>query len=228
MSTARFLLALACFCTSAGVCAASESATELELGLARKPDLYLRLDVTTHVLQVMVRGMELDRMEVGSVRLITERAPGDPTDERPDLPAVWHIASAPELPWRKVVAPPTLVPFQEGLPAPTPAPTATPSSELPAQYDVQLDGGWTLHLGPDPPVSLWQRWWRRLTTGWRRLTRRPVESAPPAIAITTSADDSRRLLHILRPGTALLVRCGQPPDAFSETAERDSPSRPPA
>ena len=204
MSTARFLLALACCCTSAGAAAATgDSALELELELAREPALYLRLDLDVGALEVMVRGVELDRAEVAGARLVTS---GGSVHELPQLPAVWRIAADPEAQWRRVVAPPTLVPYQEDA-EPTP-PTGTPTpAELPDQYHVQLDNGWTLHLGADPPAGRWDRLAARLASGWRRLTGRSVEPAPPAVVLEIDPDDARRLLHVLRAGTAVLVLC---------------------
>lgn len=209
MSTVRFLLALACSCTSAGIALAGSSAAELEVDLAREPALYLRVDLASNLVRVMVRGIELDHLQARSVRLVTRRAAGQaqPTPEE-TLPAVWRIETAPAVSWRKVVAPPTLVPYQEDAPRTTPAASPTPVPDLPAQYHVDLEGGWTLHLGPDPPGRGWERLRDRIRTGWRRLTGRPVDPPPPAVAIEVSADDSRRLLHILRAGTAILVLCG--------------------
>jgi len=205
-------LALACTCTSAAIALAGESAVELELELAKEPALYLKLDVRTDALQVMARGHELDRIQAESVRLLVHHAPGeDRTPSDLALPAMWRIASAPEVQWRRVVAPPTLVPFKEDAEPPTPVASSTPPPEVPAQYEIHLDNGWTLHLGPEPPGGFWERVRERFGSGWKRLTGRAVEVAPPAIVLTTSADDSRRLLHIFREGTPLLVVCDDEP-----------------
>lgn len=209
MSTARFLLALACTCTSAAAALAGESATELELALAREPALYLRLNVDTAILQVMARGHEFDRVQTKAVQLIVRRSPGhEQTDFEPSLPALWRVSGAPEMQWRRVVAPPTLVPYQENAEPPTPLPNSTPLPDLPSQFEIKLDNGWSLHLGPEPPGRFWERLGDRFESGWRRLTGRPVEVPPPAIAVVIPAEDSRRLLHIFREGTPLLVVCG--------------------
>ena len=209
MSTARFLLALACISTSAGAALAGESTAELELALASEPALYLRLDVSTSVLQVMARGLELDRIQAQSVQLIVRSSPGQ-HGARPELslPTVWRVAAAPEVQWRRVVAPPTLVPYQADAEPPPPVPSPPPLAGLPAEYDVQLDHGWSLHLGPEPPGRFWERLADRFRSGWSRLTGRTVELPPPAIVVAMGADDSRRLLHMLREGTPLLVVCG--------------------
>ena len=228
MSTARFLLALACISTSAVAALAGESAVELELELAKEPALYLRLNVRTDVLQVMARGHELDRVQAQSVRLLVRRTPGeDRTPSELALPLVWLVTGVPEVQWRRVVAPPTLVPYKEDAEPPTPVPDATPPAEIPAQYEIHLDNGWTLHLGPEPPGGFWERVRERFDSGWKRLTGRAVEVAPPAIVLTTSADDSRRLLHIFREGTALLVVCDdEPAPATPASSAGDAP--PPA
>jgi hypothetical protein len=228
MSTARFLLALACTCTSAAIALAGESAVELELELAKEPALYLKLNVRTDALQVMARGHELDRIQAESVRLLVHHAPGeDRTPSDLALPALWRVASAPEVQWRRVVAPPTLVPYKEDAEPPTPVPDATPPAEIPAQYEIQLDNGWSLHLGPEPPGDFWPRLRERLDTGWKRLTGRSVEVAAPAVVVMTSADDARRLLHIFREGTPILVVCDDeavPPPAAGSAASAASPA----
>jgi hypothetical protein len=202
-------LALACTCTSAAVALAGDSATELELALAREPALYLRLNVDTDVLQVMARGHELDRVQSQAVQLVVRHSPGnEQAPLEPTLPVVWRVTGVPEVQWRRVVAPPTLVPYQEDAEPPTPVPSTTPLPDLPSQFDIELDNGWSLHLGPEPPGRFWERLGDRFESGWRRLTGRPVEVPPPAIAVVVPPEESRRLLHIFREGTALLVVCG--------------------
>jgi len=229
MSTARFLLALACISTSAVAALAGESAVELELELAKEPALYLRLNVRTDVLQVMARGHDLDRVQAQSVRLLVRQAPGeDRTPSELALPLVWRVAGVPEVQWRRVVAPPTLVPYKEDAEPPTPVASSTPPPEIPAQYQIELDNGWTLHLGPEPPGGFWERVRERFGSGWKRLTGRAVEVAPPAIVLTTSADDSRRLLHIFREGTPLLVVCDDEPAPATPASSAGGAPPPPA
>jgi hypothetical protein len=215
MSTRRFLWALAFFCFDAVAAAAGESAAELELRLARTPSLYLRLDVAAGVLGVRVRGMELERFQVGAVRLVEIRAPGGPGSAPGELlPVVWKVVGDPEVAWRAVLAPEQLVPFDEDAERPTPVPN--PVSDEPVQISVGLDNGWTLHLGPDPPTGWWRRISQRLGTGWRRLTGSSLAPPPPALVVELRPEDSRSLLHILRDGTALLVVCGGGETAAAE------------
>jgi hypothetical protein len=208
MSTRRYLLALACICTSAAPAAAGDSAAQLELGLARKPSLYLRLDVSADTLQVMVRGMELERIPVEAIRLVVRRAPGRPGEPLSGfLPAVWSVAGDPAIEWRTVVAPPTLVPYDENAESPTPVPNA--DRETTVQIAVGLDNSWELNLGPDPPIGWWRRVVDRLGSGWQRLWGKTPVVPPPALVVVTRPEDARALLHIIRDGTPVLVVCGK-------------------
>lgn len=207
MSTRRFLSALACTCISAAPAALAGSLAELELELAQSPALYLRLDVDGGSLEVRVRGMELERFAVMSVRLAARRAPGEPGLPPVELPAVWRVVGDPQVEeWREVVAPPALKPYDEDAEPPTPVPSQ--ERELPPQVVAALDNGWELHLGPRPPGGWADRLADRLGSGWRRLWGRGVEPPPPALAVVMTPEDSRALLHVIRDGTPLLVVCG--------------------
>ena len=208
MSIRRFLSALASICISAAPVAAGDTAVQLELELARKPALYLRLDIGSDALQVMVRGMELERVPVQAVRLVVRRAPGA-TDEplTAFLPTVWKVVGDPEIEWRAVVAPPTLVPYDEDAEPPTPV--SNPDREAPVQIAVGLDNSWELHLGPDPPTGWWRRAADRLGSGWQRLWGKSPMVPPPALVVVVRPDDARAMLHIIRDGTPLLVVCGE-------------------
>lgn len=209
MCIRRFLLALACICTSAAPSAAGGSAAELELGLARSPSLYLRLDLSSEALQVMVRGMELDRIPVRAMKLVMRRPPGQPREEDLSrlLPVVWKVVGDPQIEWRAVVAPPTLVPYDENAEPPTPVPN--PDREAPVQIAVGLDNGWELHVGPDPPIGWWRRIADRLGSGWERMWGGTPAVPPPALVIVMQPEDTRALLHIIRDGTPLLAVCGE-------------------
>ncbi len=208
-------MALACICTSAAPAAAAESAAELELRLARTPSLYLRLDISSDALQVMVRGIELERVPVRAVRLVLRRPPGTPHDPLSAfLPATWKVVGDPQVEWRAVVAPPTLVPYDENAEPPTPVPN--PERDMPVQIAVGLDNSWELHLGPDPPIGWWRRIADRLGSGWQRLWGKSPVVPPPALVIVVPPDDSRALLHIIRDGTPLLVVCGDGGSAGDE------------
>ena len=112
----------------------------------------------------------------------------------------------PAIEWRAVVAPPTLVPYDENADSPTPVPN--PDREAPVQIAVGLDNGWELHLGPDPPTGWWRRVTDRLGSGWQRMWGETPVVPPPALVIVMRPEDARALLHIIRDGTPLLVVCG--------------------
>ncbi len=201
----RYLLALACICTSA-VGAAAGSGPELELALARRPGLYLVVDPGRGQLVVKARGMELDRVPLRAVELLLPVPPaGEAGEAEVELPEVWRVVHAPKEEWRPVVAPPTLVPYREQEEPPVPAVTATPEPRPPAQYRVELDHGWMLAMGSNPPTNLGRRLLARVRTGWNRLWGRPVDTGPPTLVVETSADDARRLLHMFRPGVSILL-----------------------
>ncbi len=186
MSIRRFLWALASICISAAPAAAGDSAVQLELALAKTPALYLRLDIHSDALQVMVRGMELERIPVRAVRLVVRRAPGEEAQELSGfLPAVWKVVGDPAIEWRAVVAPPTLVPYDEDAESPTPVPN--PDREAPVQIAVGLDNSWELHLGPDPPTGWWRRAADRLGSGWQRLWGKSPVVPPPALVVVVRA-----------------------------------------
>lgn len=182
------------------------SASEQELALAQRSGLYLVLDLAHGQLLVKARGVELDRAPVRGVELVLPRTHADAGSSAGlELPVVWRVAKAPEEEWRQVVAPATLVPYREEAEPPLAAVTPTPEPEPPAQYRVELDNGYILAMGASPPSSLLRRLLARLRSGWARMRGRSTEAGPPTIVIETSADDARRLLHVFRPGVAILV-----------------------
>jgi len=179
----------------------------MEFGLARTPSLYLRLDVDQRLLEVKVRGMVLDTHRVRAVRFVyVEPAGGDRSGAVPTLPLVVKTTGPQQLKWRPIVAPPTLVPYSETAELPTARPTAT--VPLPEQYEVELDSGWRLVVGPQSPYGFAPRlgWW--LATGWRRLIGRVTEPPPPTLVIEMAAEDSKALVHLFDQEIRMLVTCG--------------------
>jgi hypothetical protein len=222
MSTVRFLSALLCSCTSGAVAIAGPSGQELalELELAHRPALYLRLDVDRKELQVRARGTELATVAIRDVLLVRERSPSaaDAGSELM-LPVVWRVASQPKENWRRVVAPPTLVPYLEESVPESPSVTPTPETVRPSQYRVELADGSQLAVGPSPEIGWFARLGHRLGTGWRRLWGRPAPSRPPTVAIVMSAEAARGLLHVFREGTPILVVRGS--DGTSQSLAAD-------
>lgn len=220
MSGARFLSALALTCTSllvqagAGV-AASPDATTLELGLAKGRHLYLVIDPDSARLSIRARGMELDAVVASRVEIAwgaTTTFAGDPPTL--ELPTVWRITEEPEAEWRRVVAPEALSEYDadgDGSSAPSP----TPASPRPERYDLPTDAGWRLAIGSSSQGLVPSGFWARVHRGWRRLIGAPLPPMPPTLLLVVVEEDARRLVHLFRPGTAVLVARGAAPSPAS-------------
>lgn len=208
MSGARSAWALAFICTSlAAVSAGAEpaDAVSLELDLARKPALYLVIEGDPPALSVRVRGLELDAVPLRGLRIAWQGGGAPPTLA---LPQLWRVTEAPEAEWRRVVAPPELIPYEasseEDLRTPLPSPTPPPPR--PHRFAVATDSGWRLAVATSvaevAPVGLW----RRVARGWQRLLGEPDPAMPPTLVVVVAAeDDARRVVHLVKPGTAVLV-----------------------
>lgn len=216
MCGARFTLALACCCISAGVAgagieAAPDDPASLELALARRPALYLVIGPDGRRLSVRVRGMELDSVPLSAVRVVWQGAGVGPEGlAELSSPQVWRVTEAPAENWRRVVAPDVLVPFTDDGDQPEPAagvvPSPTPTPPRPERYTVATDSGWRLAVAPSvdavAPVGLW----RRVVRGWRRVVDDPEPAVPRTLVLVVAdPDDARRLVHIFVPGTAVLL-----------------------
>jgi hypothetical protein len=227
-STRRFLWALAFFCTSAAA-AATEGRpartpeelrlVELEGRLARSPIVYLVLDPAAKVLDIRVRGIIIERVELQGLELLAYR-PLFGNAETPSLaiPAVWTITQGPGDTDREVIAPVSLRPYpkdgeeeEEPAPAPTPVPGASqadPQGEPRSTYRVQLDNEWQLYVVNAPPkLGLWRRYLEAVRDGWQRLRgRQPAH--PPLIALVLPEESALRLHHLFRAKMPLLVGDG--------------------
>jgi hypothetical protein len=185
---------------------------ELETELARKPDLYLVLDVPARRLAVKVRGLELAAVELRDVALLSFR-PLLGGGSAPPLvaPTVWTVREGPGDTDRETIAPTTLRPYseseeQEETPAGGAAQApAADKPETPASYRVALDNGWQLLLVDEPPQLGWaRRFLAAIADGWQRL--RGVEPAhPPLVALVIDVEEARRLHHLFRSGLPILV-----------------------
>jgi hypothetical protein len=191
----------------------------MELALARSPSLYLRLDVGRRVLEVKVRGIVLDTHEVRAVRFVYVKTAGSEESEPvPGLPLVVKTAGSQEVKWRQVVAPATLVPYSELAESAVVKPAA--AAGRPDQYEVDLDSGWRLVVGPESPYGPGSRLRSRMVNGWKRLIGRRSEPPPPSMVVEMSAEDSRALVHLFAGEIPILVTCGgqqQPTSAGAET-----------
>jgi hypothetical protein len=218
------VVAAAAFAGDAPLDPARVGTVELEAQLAKKPSVYLLLDPPRRMLEVKSRGVVLDGIPLTGIEIVTQQpllARGVPAG--PALPAVWSIEKGPGDTDREVIAPESLRPYSNGeedeeepATAPTPAgtrgpaPTPTPVPEPPSSYRSQLSSGWDLWITDSlPPSDLWDRYWAAVREGWARL-RGGTEEHRPAIAVALSAGDARRVHHLMRKGTSIIIAAGAP------------------
>lgn len=226
-------LALACTFTSLAAWAgdvslapAAVAGLELEASLARKPNVYLKLDLGERLLQIKARGMVLDQVVVKAVEAAARKPFYQPTTPLAlQVPVVLEVLQGPGDTDREVIAPASLRPARRSdeekeptppaaLPGPTPTPTPRP--ETPSRYRVELvqSGGKATEASPlvlwvtnDLPArSLWQRFRQAVKEGWAFLVKhQEVPQEPPGVVLVVDAEDARRLHHLFRQGMALLV-----------------------
>lgn len=197
------------------------AALELELSLARRPEVYLVLNPSTRQLEVKVRGLAVDRVPLRGIKKILHvplLSAGAPPPL--PLPAVWRVVDGPGDSDREYIAPTELRPYRaEGYDDPPPAanpgrpgaptPTATPFPEPPASYRAQLDCGWDLWITETlPPLGFLARVGAAVRDGWERLRGRGIHPRP-AITLAMDREDAKRLHHLMRSGMPLLVLADQ-------------------
>ena len=231
-STRRFLSALAFSCTSAALFAAEAPPArspeelrlvELEGNLAKAPQVYLTLDPAARRLDVRLRGIVLERIELLELTTLRFR-PLFGSDEAPPLlaPAMWSVAEGPGDTDRETIAPVTLKPYpkegeeEEEAPAtplppgatPTPAPKKPGEDDKPSTYRVRLDNQWQLYVINDiPQRGWWQRFHDAVLDGWQRV-RGEEPAHPPLLTLVMSAEDAKRLHHLFRAKMPIVVGDG--------------------
>jgi hypothetical protein len=221
-------LALACISTSlllasplvaqdAPVDAATASYAEMEVQLAKQPRVYLVLDPQRRVLEIKARGAVLDRVTLHGIELLSQQSlvhRSLPT--APAIPGKWVVKLGPGDTDREIVAPKELreEPKDEELGGGKesakagPAPTPTPFPEAPPSYRVELANGWDLWVTTQlPPQGRTSLFFGALSDGWRRLHGQSADLAP-AITLVMADDDARRIHHLFRTGTEILVGPG--------------------
>lgn len=224
--------ARACICTSLLAAAAAVAGEvppdpgrvatlRLEAGIARTPAVYLFLDPPRRVLEIKARGTVLDTIPLQGIEVVTQQPLLASRAVHPaSVPAVWTIVGEPSDEHRELIAPFELRPMpkedeagegdEAAAPAAGPPPTATPAAEPAAIYRAHLDGGWDLLVCEQlPPRGLAGRFFAAVRDGWVRL-RGEGEDHPPAVALAMAGEDARRLHHLLRNGTSILVAAGAP------------------
>lgn len=190
---------------------------ELEARLARKPSIYLKLDLARQVLEIKARGIVLDKVPVKACQGATRQAfhvRTQPMQLR--LPVVWEVVTGPGDTDREVIAPTTLRPARRGdeeeeepspVPRGTPTPTPTPRPETPSRYRVELAGNLLLWVTDRlPAAGLWHRFLQAVREGWASVVRgeQPPKD-PPGFVLLVETEDARRLHHLFRQGMQLLV-----------------------
>ncbi len=187
---------------------------ELESELAKKPDLYLVLDPSAGNLDVRARGLTLTTVAFSELSLLTFRPLLGEGEAPPALeaPAVWTVTEGPGDADRETIAPTTLRPYSEEEEMTEPAagtPAKKPDAgEKPTSYRVRLDNGWQLFVVDETPRLGWlRRFAASVRSGWQRLQGRQP-GHPPLVTVVVAPDDARRLYHLFRTGTPILVRPG--------------------
>jgi len=224
-STRRFLWALAFFCTSAAGAADGRPArtpeelhlVDLEGRLARTPSVYLVLDPEAKTLDIRVRGIVIERVELQDLALLTYRPLfGEAVAPPLTIPAVWTILQGPGDTDREVIAPVRLRPYpkegeetaDEPPPAPVPASGKDGDDEPRATYRVLLDNEWQLYIVNAPPKSgFWHGFLEAIRDGWLRL-RGQQAVHPPLIALVVPEESGLRLHHLFRAKMPILVGNG--------------------
>lgn len=226
-------LALAYICTSVLVSFASlggagneppnpayVASRELELAAARQPQVYLVLSPEQRSLEIRARGVTLDRVPLAGIELTSQQpVVGRSLPASPSVPARWVVKQGPGDTDREVIAPAELRPMpkeeeeEETAPSPTPAgptPSPTPIPEAPGSYRVQLENGWDLWVVDRlPRQGFLHLLGAALRDGWGRWRGRGLD-LPPAVTLLLAPDDARRVHHLFRTGTTILVIAGSP------------------
>lgn len=221
MSTTTCRWALACCCTSwlaaveamppvraaggpTGGAVATPSAIELEVDLAARPDVYLRVDVARPALEVKAKGVVLETLPVAGVAILVYGPGWWSTPPTPPIPDVWRVAQDVGPSRRQLSPGPPVAPSTAGSPGA--APPIAVDEPAPAVYTVALEGGWELLVGPRLPSSgVVARWSSAVATVWRRLVGRRATPPPPRVAIALDLEAARRLRPLLRRGVAILL-----------------------
>jgi hypothetical protein len=185
---------------------------ELETELAKRPALYLALDIDALRLEVKVRGTTLSEVPVLDLSRLVFSGLLEP-GRSPTLtaPAVWTVVEGPGDTDRETIAPTTLRPYSEDEEESAASPAATKpkgEAEKPATYRVQLDVGWQLYLVNEPPRLGWfRRFGAAIRDGWQRL-QGEEPAHPPLVTLVVAPADAQRLHHLFRTGMPILVTRG--------------------
>lgn len=187
--------------------------TELEAGLAASPDLYLLLDPSRSALEVKSRGVVLDSVSLKHLTMLRHTPLFGTYHATPlPLPALWLVAESPGDFSRETIAPEALRPFNpDEVETSAGVKVTKPANPLPpTTYRVKLDNGWELAVLDEVPQNhFFARFAQAIRNGWAIL-RGQRKEYPPLVAMTVAPDDARRIHHLFRVKTPLLVAAGTP------------------
>jgi hypothetical protein len=189
---------------------------EVEADAASKPDVYIVIDPPRRLLEIKSRGLLLDSVRLRGIELV-EQEPWLGKGSHPTVaaPTLWTIRSGAGDTDRELIAPSSLKPYPKGgepddedigtTGSPHPTPTPTPIPEPPPSYRARLDNGWDLWICETlPPKSVLGRFLGAVRDGWVRLNG-GGDNHPPTVALAMSADDARRIHHLMRAGTEVVL-----------------------
>jgi hypothetical protein len=182
-----------------------------ELELARSGDFYLRLDVGTRSLELLLGGVVLERYPVLAVDRGTPRVAFWPRAIAPDWDRIGYSAGTLEPPRERdrleVVA-------DAGSPTALPQPrTAEESVSVPARWRVRFGERLSLEVG-SPGGARHRGLLRRIADAashWHSDQRRVTSSeAGVWLRVQLAAEDSAALYRTLPPDVGLVVRSAAP------------------
>lgn len=214
MSGARLAWALACICSSAASAVQGEDSSDpvaLELDLARRGEVYLVVEADGSALSVRARGMELRAVPLLEVRAVWMSRGGDPAPPAPpDAAQVWRIVEPPADSWRRVVAPEALMPFAEEEEASATSaqadPRPAPPPCRPDRFAAATDSPWRLAVATSVEAVVPVGWWRRVVRGWKTMIGGSAPRLEPTLVlVVANAEDVRGLIHLFRPGMAVVI-----------------------
>jgi len=176
------------------------------------------LDGAEARLSIQVRALELDVVPLlETSRLVFRPLFGEASAPPLTTPAIWRVVEGPGDSDRETIAPTTLRPYSDDEEDVEPSsPSTAPEggqddvekakARRETSYRVPLDNGWQLFVTDRKPEFGWfRRFTAAVVDGWQRL-RGSEPSHPPLIVLVVAPEDGRRLHHVFRTGTPILVR----------------------
>jgi hypothetical protein len=194
------------------IAAGPKTAAQVELELASRGGIYLVVGAGPE-LQVKARGVVLDRLPLIDFGLMVYQPTFGAAAESPvHLPASWAIIEDAAATLRPRLTPAALEEYASAAASGSGAAAQEILfPEPPDRYRVELEGGWQLVVGRElPDRGLLRRFWYSVVSGFRRVRGVALEEKPQVV-MALGDDEARKLHHLLRPGTTLLVLPQTPP-----------------